>query len=241
MMVPLMWGAFGGEIGREVCNLPHRALARQISGDLLPTAFVAELGTGSPLGAGHHAVGDDVAGIDADDADAVRQAAGTQGPGNRHHRRVGPAAREMGRARALAMHTDHVDDNAAAPRLHQGINRLRDSGGTEDLHTPTVPPFGIAEIIERSRRHAAGAIDEDIGIRAKLGEGFAGRRCAEIEGMDRHLHRGIRLDLIARGLQVRQGASHEMNVAFLGRKLLGAAEAEPLRGAGKKSRLPLQS
>src|SRR5438874_93514 len=96
------------------------------------------------------------------DEDAALRAEVGEPLGEIHERRVGCAAREIGRRRVARGRPGDVDDAAAALGLHDREHGARHANVAHELEAPVVEPLGVRDLEEAAAADRAGVVDEHV-------------------------------------------------------------------------------
>src|SRR5437868_2606079 len=104
------------------------------------------------------AVGADGAGVDADHADVVGEAFAAERAGERHQRGVAGTAADVVSVELFAGGTDVVDDDAAAARLHLGVDRAGQVDVAEHFQLPSVTPGRLVDLVDRAAGNVTGVV-----------------------------------------------------------------------------------
>src|SRR5206468_2328021 len=97
---------------------------------------------------GHQTLGLDRAGIDADHAQPVVPGGAPQRLGEGHERSIAGRTGDVGAVHLLTGDAEYVDDNAAAARLHLGVEPSAHVDVAEDFQVPRGAPAIFGDLLQ---------------------------------------------------------------------------------------------
>src|SRR5262245_4671544 len=177
------------------------------------------------------ALGSNLPGAHADDADAAVKALGAKRLSKRDQASIGDAATDVIGHRPFAGVSDDIDDHPAAAPAHCGINLAREVDTAEQLQIPALQPGLLIHHVDAAGANGAGTIDQYIDSLRSLGQRAAVFRFTQVSRMSGNLDRMRLLQFMLCPFEICLGARCQAKMAALLCEKLGDAATNTFRAA----------
>jgi hypothetical protein len=109
-----------------------------------------------------------------------------EGARESHEAGIARAADDIVGIHPLPGRADDIHDHPAPPARHMGVDAAGDVDEAEHLQVPCPPPGHVVDLVEGSRRIRAGIIDQDVEVRAGVGQRHLIGAAGEVADADFH-------------------------------------------------------